>query len=98
MKSHPQKNLNRKRQEIRGYKSFLNAGMSLSSSLHGAAYPSMQKRLLILDTNYKGEDIWKDSWELRLLVAFFLHPCAPQITPMRVKNALHKGIENSSLQ
>lgn len=45
-KSYPQKNLNRRRQEIWGYKSFLNAGMSLSSSLHGVAHPSMQKKII----------------------------------------------------
>lgn len=46
MKSDPQKNLNRGRQEIRGYKSFLNAGTSLSSSLHGVAHPSVQKKII----------------------------------------------------
>lgn len=46
MKIYPQKNLNRRRQEIRDYKSFLNAGMSLSSSLPGVAHPSMQQKII----------------------------------------------------
>lgn len=52
MKSYPQKNLNRRRKEVTGYKSFLNAGMSLSRSLYGVAHLLVQKRLFILDRNY----------------------------------------------
>lgn len=51
MKSYPQKNLNRRRKEVTGYKSFLNAGMSLSL-LYGVAHLLVQKRLFILDRNY----------------------------------------------
>lgn len=36
--------LNQRRQEVTRYKSFLNTGMSLSSSLHGVASLSVQKK------------------------------------------------------
>lgn len=67
--------LNQRRQEIRGHKSFLNADMSLPSSLHGVACLSVQTRVI-----YSGCKLLRSGYVERQLGAevtgcfFLLHP------------------------